>query len=172
MKKKTFYLLVFVVTFFTACGYKPISHYTTDQINGLVYVTSVTSLQDPRNSVILQDAITQMVVANLGLPITNDKAKADTVVTVSMGSLSLSALQYDTQGYVQLYRASVNITLHYKNQQNSGSVSSSGEYDFNVGGVTNISDTERFNAIKKATERALEEILGKLAVQSFKNDKR
>jgi hypothetical protein len=166
--KKTLFLIISSLILISGCGYKPVSHYTKEQINGLVYVTSETSLQDPQNSVILQDSVTQIIVSNLGLAITNDKSLADTIVTVSLGKPTITKVQYDTLGYVSVYRARVNVTLKYQNSQKTGQVSSSGEYDFNVDNSSNISDTERFKAIKEASLKALDDILGKLAVESFK----
>ncbi|MCK9337581.1 MAG: hypothetical protein M0P43_07110 [Arcobacteraceae bacterium] len=166
--KKTLFLIVTSLILISGCGYKPVSHYTKDQINGLVYVTSETSLQDPQNSVILQDSVTQIIVSNLGLAITNDKKMADTIVTVTLGKPSITKVQYDTLGYVSVYRARVKVVLKYQNAQKSGQVSSSGEYDFNIDNVSHISDTERFKAIKEASIKALDDILGKLAVESFK----
>jgi hypothetical protein len=171
MKKTLLNFAVIGLLFLGGCGYKPVSHYAREQIHGLVYVSSETSLQDPQNSVVLQDSISQMIVGNLGLVLTDKKELADTIVDVSLGKPTISQIQYDTQGYVRTYRATVKVTLNYDNKQKKGTVSSSGEYDFEAGDIYTITDAERFNAIKQASSKALEDILGKLAVESFKRDK-
>lgn len=171
MKKTLLNFVVIGLLFLGGCGYKPVSHYAREQIHGLVYINSETSLQDPQNSVVLQDSISQMLVGNLGLILTDKKELADTIVNVSLGKPSISQIQYDTQGYVTTYRATVTVILNYDNKRKKGTVRSSGEYDFEAGDIYTITDAERFNAIKQASSKALEDILGKLAVESFKRDK-
>ncbi|MCK9161571.1 MAG: LPS assembly lipoprotein LptE [Arcobacteraceae bacterium] len=165
MKKS---LILIILFFLVGCGYKPVTHYTKEQIYGLVYLTSITSLENPQNSVILQDNVARILISNLDLELTDNKNLADTIVTVSIGTPYFKVVEYNTQGYVKTYRAKVSVELIYQNEQTQRRVSSNGEYDFSVGSVSTISDTERFNAIKQATSKALEDILGKIAVQSFK----
>lgn len=157
-----------LVFFIVGCGYKPVTHYTKDEIYGLVYLNSEISLQDPQNSIILQDSVTKMIVSNLGLELTDNKTIADTLINVSIGKPRISQIQYDTQSFVKTYRATVTVTLKYQNKDKSKTVSNSGEHDFNVSSASTISENERFNAITQATQKALEDILGKIAVESFK----
>ena len=82
----------------------------------------------------------------------------------------MTALQYDADGYNNLYRATVNINVKYnkKIEKTSRNFTVSGENDFSLGSSTTITDTKRYEAIKSASDDALDEVLSKIAIQSFK----
>jgi hypothetical protein len=82
----------------------------------------------------------------------------------------MSALQYDELGYNKLYRAVVNINFSYytKGENKKKSFVVSGDHDFSVDNGVTINSTQRYQAISKASDKALEEVLSKIAVASFK----
>ncbi len=164
----TFHFCILIV--FAGCGYKPSSYYAKNKIVGSVYVELVVNIENPKNAVLVKDALNEIVVGNFNSKLVNKKSLADTILTVSLGSVSITALQKDEDGYVDLYRTNVGVTVKYAGPNGSGSVGVSGRYDFSISEGSSISDVKRFEAIKTATSKALEEIVSILAVESFKKE--
>jgi hypothetical protein len=158
----------FVIFFMTACGYRPASHYAKKELSGKIFVNLIINLEDPRNAVIIKDAMNEIIVHRLDSQIVYDRSLADTIVNVKLNSVSMQTLQYDEQGYNRLYKAVVSIKVDYtkKSTKIKKSFSVSGDYDFSIAGKT-ITDTKRFEAIKAAAAKALEEMISRIAVNSF-----
>ena len=72
--------------------------------------------------------------------------------------------------YNKLYRALVSINVSYskKGEKKKKSFIVDGEHNFSVDNGTTINSNQRYDAIKKASDKALEEVLSKIAVGSFK----
>jgi hypothetical protein len=173
MKLKSIVLAVLIGVIFTACGYKPASTYAKKEINGKVFVNLNVNIEDPKNSVIIKDAMTELLVHKLDSKLVAKKELADTIVNVTLDSTSFSALQYDTDGYVKLYKATSSIIVNYKNKEQSRNFKVSGTHDFSIDSGGTISDTKRFEAIKIAATKALDEVISKIAILSFeKPDKK
>ena len=173
LRKVSLILFSFVLAtvFLTGCGYKPSSHYAKEKIKGKVYVDVKVDLEDPKNSVLIKDAMNDIIVNRFQRVLVNSKALADTILTVKLNSVAMSELQKDELGYVNLYRADVSINVNYAGLGGKGSIDVSGNYDFSVDDGSTISDAKRFEAIKLAANKALEEIVSKFAVDSFRKEK-
>ncbi len=150
------------------CGYKPSSWYARQAINGNVFVDIKINIIDPRNAVLIKDAMNEIVVNKFGSKLTTNKKLANTLVNLELGTVSLTQIQYDVDGYVRLYRILVPINVTYKNDKKRGKFAVKGDYDFSIGDDTVISDAKRFEAIKQAASNAMDEIVSKLAVESYK----
>lgn len=175
IKKVLFVLFTLSLCFFTftGCGYKPTVSYAKKELSGKVFVKLFIDIKDPRNSVLIKDSMNQLLVQKLGAKLVYDEALADTVMNLKINSVSMTVLQYDSEGYNQLYRAVVNILVNYrkKDKNTSTSFTVSGESDFSVtdeDGDDTITDTVRYEAIKDASDDALDEVLSKIAVASFR----
>ncbi len=158
----------FLLFLLTACGYKPSSHYAKEQLSGKIFVDLTVDLKDPRNAVLIKDAMNEIIVHRLDSKIVYDRRLADTIMNVKLGSVSMSVLQDDEKGYNKLYKAVVNVYVKYANAKGSQSFNVTGDYDFSIDDGTTITDTKRFEAIKNAASEALEEVISKIAVQSLK----
>lgn len=163
-------LLLLVIFIFTACGYKPSSHYAKRQLEGSIYVNLTINLEDPRNAVIIKDSMHEVIVHRLNSKIVFDKSKADTILDVKLNSVSMQELQDDEDGYSNLYRANVSILISYKKDTSTKSFVVSGSHEFSINSGATITDTKRFEAIKTAANKAMEEFVSKLAVQSFQKN--
>jgi len=153
---------------FSGCGYKPSTTYAKQELYGKVFVKLFVDLKDPRNAVLVKDALTQVLLQKLGTKLVHDEALADTVMEVKIGSVKMQELQYDRQGYNKVYRALVDVNIDYtKTDGIRKAVKLEGEHNFSIDDGTTISDTKRFEAIKSAADDALDEFLSKIAVQSF-----
>lgn len=168
MKKSLFLLLIPFL--FISCGYKPSSYYAKKQLDGSIFVNLIIDLQDPRNAVIIKDNMHELIVHRLGSNIVFDRNLADTIVDLKLNSVNMQELQYDESGYNKLYRAVVNILVKYKKENITKAFNVSGDYEFSIEDGSTITDTKRFEAIKNASNKALEEVISKLAVQSFEKN--
>ena len=174
IKKVLFVLLTLSLCFFTfnGCGYKPSVSYAKKELAGKVFVNLFVDIKDPKNSVLIKDAMNQLLVQKLGAKLVYDEAHADTVMNLKINSVNMSVLQYNSEGYNQLYRATVNILVSYFNKEknNPTTFTVSGENDFSVGDDDDdtITDTIRYEAIKEASNDALDEVLSRIAVASFR----
>ena len=170
MKLKSIVLVFFIGLVFVACGYKPGSTYAKKEINGKVFVDLKVNIEDPKNSVLIKDAMNELLVHKLDRKLVSKKELADTIVIVTLNSTGFSALQYDTDGYVKLYKANSSINVNYenKNQELSRNFSVSGTHDFAIDSGGTISDAKRFEAIKIASTKAMDEVISKIAILSFK----
>ncbi|MCG3715670.1 LPS assembly lipoprotein LptE [Aliarcobacter butzleri] len=155
---------------FVACGYKPSTYYAKKEMEGNVYVKLDVSLVDPRNSVLVKDAVTKILIQKLDSNLVDKEKDADVVMNLGISSVNLSALQYDAKGYNKLYKAQVFIRVDYYRKENGikKSFTVDGEYDFAVDIGGTITDANRYDAITKASDQAVSEIVSRIAVQSFK----
>ncbi|AXH08861.1 hypothetical protein CP960_01110 [Malaciobacter halophilus] len=169
MKKSLLVLVTFLAIFILAgCGYKPSSYYAKKQIQGNVFVDLFVNIKDPKNSVLIKDAMNEILVHRLDAKLVTNRNEADTIVYVSLGNVSMTELDYDEQGYTKLYRAVVSVNVRYENSEYKNSFSVTGRHEFALDGGSTITDTKRFEAIKSAASKALEEVISKIAVYSFK----
>ena len=171
LKKVLFVLFTFVISFsFFGCGYKPSTQYAKEEIKGKVFVKVSMNLEDPKNSVLVKDAVTKILIQRVGSNMVNSESQADIIMDLKIASVSFSTLQYDKDGYNKLYKANVVIAVKYfdKSTSKTKSFTVDGEYDFAVDIGSSINDTQRFEAISKASDMAVTDILSRVAVSSFK----
>lgn len=168
-----FFGLILIAIFISACGYKPSSQYTREVLGEKIHVEVAISRQDPKNSVLIKDAVNESVITRLGGKLSS-KDEADTNLYVSIGSISFTPILYNDNGYVISYKATVTLSIRYiKNDGQSENFSTSGEYDFVIteddDGTTSsvISDSNRYEAIKYASLDALNEFISKISIKSF-----
>ena len=171
---KGFLILVFTIILgltFTACGYRPSVTYAKQEMRGNVFVRLNVSLEDPRNSVLVKDAVTKILIQKLGSNMVDNEREADVIMDLAISKVTLKTLQYDRDGYNKLYRANVVIDVKYFRKDNDNKIktfSVDGEHDFAIDKGTSINDSHRFTAITKASDKAVTEILSRMAVASFK----
>ena len=167
--KILYLLLVFLLL---GCGYKPSSLYTKKVLGKNIHVDATISRSDPKNSVLIKDAVNEAVVSRFGANL-SDKKSADTNLVVSIGSVSFSPTVYNEDGYVIAYKAKVTLNSSFKDD--SGVVknfSTVGEFNFPIEANSVISDTKRFEAIKNASYDAINEIVSKISIMGIMNGKK
>lgn len=170
--KKIFRLVpIFLICMFViGCGYKPTSYYAKKQIGERVYVDLYVNIEDPKNSVLIKDSVNEKLSARLGATLVSLKSQADTFVTVKLNSVALTQTQYDESGFTKLYTVKVTVNTKVINKGKTNSFNVTGRYDFSIDDSSTISETKRFDAIAIASNRAMDLMLSKLAILSFKND--
>jgi len=166
--------ILLIAVFITACGYKPSVYYAKKALGERIHVHVSISKKDPKNSVLIKDAVNQSVITRLGGKL-SPKETASSVLFVKINSTSFSPILYNKKGYVTSYKAKVILGIKYITKDGiSESFLTSGEYDFPVAenddGTTNsvISDSKRFEAIKLASFDALNEFISKITIKYMK----
>ena len=62
LKKLLFVVFTFAISFsLVSCGYKPSSYYAKKEMEGNVFVRTMISLTDPKNSVIVKDEMNKLL---------------------------------------------------------------------------------------------------------------
>ncbi len=151
------------------CGYKPSSYYAKNEISGKVYVDLSIDINNSQNSILIKDAMNEMVLNRFEAQLTQNKELADTYVLVKLGSVSHSVLASDNEGYAKTYRADVTIAVQYqKRGEVKKNISVSNYYDYNVESDALVSDQQKQEAVKNAATKALSDLFSKIAVNSFK----
>lgn len=167
-KLLTFSILSLVL--FVSCGYKPAVHYAKNELQKDIFVDLQVSLTDPKNAVLIKDTVTKILIQRLGSKMVDTKLQADVIMDLSIASVGFTSFQYDKDGYNKLYKATVVIAVKYfdKSTSKTKSFKVDGEYDFAVEKDSSINDSHRYEAITKASNMAMDEILSKIAILSFK----
>ncbi len=166
-------IIYFLIPFLLlGCGYKPSSFYTKKVLGKNIHVDARISRTDPKNSVLIKDAVNEAVVSRFGAKLSSKK-DADTNLLVSIGSVSFSPTVYDKNGYVIAYKAKVTLKSSFKDD--SGVVknfSTVGDYNFPIEANSVISDTKRFEAIKNASTDAINELVSKISIMGIMGSKK
>lgn len=153
----------------SGCGYKPTARYAKEVLGHKIYAEVTISRQDPRNSVLIKDAVNEAVVSRFGGKLTA-KEEADTKLHISISSIALSPTVYDKNGYVIAYKTTVILLTKYEGiDKKPEQFTTSGEYDFSIAANSVISDSSRFDAIKYASSDAIDEFVSKIAIKGLRN---
>jgi len=153
-----------ILVLMAGCGYLPASKQARKVIGNNLYVEVVVPLQDPENAVIIKDAMRKSVVTRFHSSLV-PKEKAATELLVEMSSISFRPLQYDQSGYIIVYRANINIKVTRKKADEEELYVSKGNFDFTIEPNAVITDTQRFEAISKASLKALDSFVAQVGAK-------
>jgi hypothetical protein len=160
-----------VTLFFIGCGYKPTSYFAKEVLGNNIYAQIDISRTDPKNSVIIKDAINEAIITRFGARLSTKEA-ADTKIYVSLSSVKFTPILYDINGYVISYKAKVTLKMRYIDKADeSGIITTEGEYDFPIEANSVISDTKRFEAIRYASLDAINEFVSKVSIKGIQHGK-
>jgi hypothetical protein len=166
---KQLFLGLLIIAFISGCGYKPSSYYAKQALGTKIYAEVTISRQDPRNSVLIKDAVNEAIVSRFGGKLVA-KEQAESVLHVSIQSISFSPTVYDTYGYVIAYKTTVVLAMNYEDENKKvEKLTATGEYDFSITANSVISDTSRFEAIRYSASDALDEFVSKIAIKGLRN---
>lgn len=162
-----FRLFVFIIVFsLSGCGYKPVSYYSKEVLGEKIYVNVESSLQDPENTVLIKDAINEVIVSKLHARLTTMQ-EADAKLYVRLKKVEFEPIQYDKNGFVIAYKTHVDLSTRYLSSKKDKTIVTSGEYDFPIESNSVISDTKRFEAIRFASKKAIEEFISIIGVKGL-----
>ena len=152
------------------CGYKPSSKYSRAVTGEKISTSVVISAQDPENTVIIKDAVDAAILELFHASLVSRK-ESTTHLDISIGNPRYSPIQYDTNGYVVAYRAT--ITLGIKRTtlgEETKSYRSSGTYDFAITPNAVITDQERFDAIKFSSIKAIASFIAQISAEGVQKE--
>ena len=166
---KRFFGIFFASFLLIGCGYKPSTQYQNKIVGNNVKVEVDISAENPREGVFLKDAVRDAVFSvfhkNLCF------SDCDTTLIINSASNSLSAIDFDKNGYPIIYRSTVNlkVTLIDKNSK-TRTYSVSGSYDFNVAAQGIVTDQMKLEAYKRAAINALNKLIANITKDGAEND--
>jgi hypothetical protein len=156
--------LVGLSLLFTACGYKPSSHYTKKIVGERVYTEVEVSLSDPENAVLIKDALNKALFSRLKSKATR-KSRADSSIYVAYDNIRFVPLQYDKNGYVVHYQAYITLGFTFKKKDIIEKKQIVGRYDFPIRPSAIISNDLRFKAIEQGSIKALDQFIAYLSAK-------
>jgi len=166
MKKWSLFFLSFLL-YFQGCGYKPTSMFANKILGDKIYAEVEISLQDPENTILIKDALNEAIFNRFRAKISS-KEKATSKLFVKLKSISFIPIQYDKNGYVLAYKSYVTLeTTYYDQKAHKKVITTRGDYDFPIKSNSVISDTKRFEAIKFASSKAIDEFISQISIQGI-----
>lgn len=159
--------LFLVLLFITGCGYLPASKQARKAVGEKLFVEVDVSLEDPENAVLIKDAARKAVVTRFHSSLV-PQSQAKTTLWVKLSSISFSPLQYDQNGYIIVYRANISIQVERRNNGEKKTYASRGTYDFTIEPNAVITDSQRFDAISKASLKALDSFVAQVGAEGTK----
>ena len=164
-----FLLFILIVTVFNACGYKPTSSYSSKALSSDVFIEVPIDIKNARNSVLIKDALIELIVNKFKLRTTTNKSFANSFIKAKLVSVSHKELQSDISGYAKVYRETVTVEVIYnKKNQDNKKIKVSNYFDFIVNSDSTITQSKKDEAIKIAINKALSEVFSKIAINSYK----
>lgn len=163
---KLFVILLVVITF-TGCGYIPSAKYARTVLGEKISTRVIISKSDPENSVIAKDAVDRAIIEVFHASL-SDKQHADAELTLKISNPSYTALQYDSNGYIISYRATIVLSILRKSKGLKKSYTSRGTYDFSMNPNAVLTDQQRFDAIKYSSIKAISAFVAQVSAEGSK----
>ena len=168
MKLLSNFLITIFLLFINGCGYKPSSIYAKKALGERIYADIKIDLQEPENTVLIKDAMNEAIVSKFRAKITSLE-QSTSQIYLKLKDIEFIPIQYDQNGYIVRYKIIVKLHINYtlKNSQKK-QMDVNGYYDFLVEPDSIVSDKKRFEAIKFASLKALDEFTSKVSIIGFK----
>ena len=159
-----FAIITFVVILLNACGYKPSSKYAREVLGRKISTGVVISSQDPENTVVIKDAVDAALVEIFHTSLTTLQY-ADTHLTIELDPPSYTPIQYNADGFVIAYRATIVLRITRESKNIKKHYVSQGTYDFSVLPNAVFTDQERFEAIKYGSAKAISSFIAQVSAE-------
>ena len=157
-------LFILILLGFTSCGYTPSSKFARNVMGEKISTSIVISAQDPENTVIIKDAVDRAIIEVFHASLTSKKY-SQTHLYLSISNPRYTPLQYDKDGFVISYRASITLKIKRENKKSMKRYTARGSYDFSVVANAVISDQERFDAIRYSAAKALRSFMAQVSAE-------
>lgn len=166
MKFVAFFLVMVLVS---GCGYKPSAKFSRAVVGEKISTSVAISLIDPENTVIIKDAVDAAIIKVFHASLV-PKNISQTHLTLGLSNPSYSPIQYDSDGFIVAYRATVNLNILRKTAEVSKNYVVKGTYDFSVTPNAIITDKERFDAIKFSSEKAIRSFVAQVSAEGARKE--
>ncbi len=169
MMKRTWQLLnTFFILFFlfelSGCGYRPSSQYSRKVVGNKISTNVVISAQDPENTVLIKDSVDSAIIETFRASLV-DRRVADTHLSFSISKPTYAPIQYNADGFVIAYRATIILGIVRETKDVKRKYSAKGTYDFAIAPNAVITDQERFDAIKFSAEKAIASFVAQVSAE-------
>ena len=165
---KVILLFIFVLTL-TACGYKPSAKSSRVVMGDSISTSVQISAHDPENTVVIKDAVDSAIIEVFHTSLTS-RDFSQTHLDLSIQKTRYTPLQYDKDGFIIAYRASIVLNIIRHRDNISKRYASKGSYDFSVVANAVITDQERFDAIKNSATKAIKSFLAQVSVEGVRSE--
>lgn len=160
---KLFFVVVILFEM-SGCGYRPSSQYSKKVIGQKISTNVVISAQDPENTVLIKDAVDRAIVEIFHASLV-DKKTADTRLSFSITEPTYIPIQYNADGYVITYRATIVLTIIRETKDLKKRYTAKGSYDFSIAPNAVITDQERFDAINFSAQKAISSFIAQVSAE-------
>ncbi len=160
-------ILSIMVINLSSCGYKPSSKYAREVLGNKLSTSIVISATDPENSVLIKDSVDAAIISIFHASLV-DKRYADTHLSLNVSEPTYTALQYDTNGYIVTYRATITLSILRESKNLKKRYTTRGTYDFSVTPNAVLTDQERFDAIKFSALKAIAAFVARVSAEGSK----
>jgi len=158
------FVLVLGMLLLSSCGYKPSAKFSREIVGEKISTSVVISAQDPENTVVIKDAVDSAIIQVFHASLSEHK-DADTHLAISISEPSYSPIQYNSDGYVISYRATIVLGIMRESKGIKKEYSTKGTYDFSVVPNAVLTDQERFDAIKFSSFKAISAFVAKISAE-------
>ncbi|WP_457747324.1 LPS assembly lipoprotein LptE [Sulfurimonas sp.] len=148
----------------SSCGYKPSSKYARNVVGERVSTSVIISAQDPENTVIIKDAVDSAIIEIFHTSLTKKK-NSDTHLTFSITEPTYTPIQYNQDGFVIAYRATITLKVKRETKDTIKQYAAKGTYDFSVVPNAVITDQERFDAIRFSAQKAISSFIAQVSAE-------
>jgi len=160
----TFVSLLILILSISGCGYKPSSKYARNIVGEKVSTSVIISAQDPENTVIIKDAVDSAIIEIFHTSLTSKKY-SDSHLTFSITEPTYTPIQYNQDGFVIAYRATITLKVKRETKDTIKKYSAIGTYDFSVVPNAVITDQERFDAIRFSAQKAISSFIAQISAE-------
>jgi len=159
------FLLIAALLFeLSGCGYKPSSKYARKVVGERIYTRVIISEQNPENSVLIKDAVDSAIIEVFKASL-SEKEYADTTLTFSISEPSYAPIQYNSDGFIIAYRATVVLTIMRETDDTKKRYRAVGTYDFTIAPNAVITDQERFEAIRNSAQKGISSFIAQISAE-------
>ena len=163
-------VLALLLSLFSACGYKPSAKYSREIVGERISTSVIISAQDPENTVIIKDAVDSAVVEVFHGSLTS-RSYSDTHLSLSISPPTYTPVQYNSDGYVIAYRATIRLGIIRETSGVKKRYSTTGTHDFAIVPNAVITDQERFDAIRFSSAKAISSFVAQVSAEGSRVNK-
>ena len=159
------FLMALGLLLFTACGYKPSSHYIKNIFADSIYVDVKVDAVEPENAPFVKDEMNRLIYTRFKGRVTS-KALAENKIEIRYAGSRYIPLAYE-DGYVTRYRAYINVRFKMETKQGSLSKSITSVVESDIQASSLTSSTLKIEAIRKGLEKALDQFLAYVSAKGL-----
>ncbi len=164
------FVLALVLSLFSACGYKPSAKYSRAVVGERISTSVTISAQDPENTVIIKDAVDSAILEVFHASLTS-KNHSETHLSLSISPPKYTPIQYNSDGYVIAYRATINLSIIRESDGVKKKYATKGTHDFAIVPNAVITDQERFDAIRYSSAKAISAFVAKVSAEGSRKNR-